>query len=96
MIIVIAIIASTSIEINHVYADCNADVDYDLALEESELVFTGTVTRLDNYDGPQKVTFFVHDIIKGEINTPKHVLENSGKIFLENDSIRGSSINVDY
>ena len=54
------------------------------------------MTRLDNYDGPQKVTFFIHEIIKGEIDTTKYILENLGKIFLENDSIRNSSVSVDY
>ena len=33
LIIVIVIVASTSIKINHVYADCNADVNYNLTLE---------------------------------------------------------------
>ena len=78
------------------YASCAAEIDYDLTLEESELVFTGTVTRLDNYDGPQRVTFFVHDIIKGEVDTPKFILENSELVFLENDTIMSSSVNVDY
>ena len=44
--------------IDQAFASCAKDVDYNLVLEESDLAFTGTVTRLDNYDGPQKVTFF--------------------------------------
>ena len=78
------------------YALCDADINYDSVLKQSDFVFTGTVTRLDNYDGPQKVTFFIHDIIKGEVKTPKHVLENYGKMFLENDTIGSSSVSVDY
>jgi len=96
IVIVIAVFASPLAWIDQTYASCAAEVDYDLTLTESELVFTGTVTRLDNYDGPQKVTFFIHDVIKGEIDTQKYILENSGLIFLENDSIRSSSVSVDY
>lgn len=82
--------------VDKAYASCVANVNYENALKESELVFKGTVTRLDNYDGPQKVTFLIHETIKGEIDTPKYILENSGKIFLENGLTRGSSSNVDY
>ena len=83
-------------EPQYAFASCAADIDYNAKLESSELVFTGTVARLDNYDGPQKVTFFIHDIIKGEVDTPKHVLENRGMIFLENDTVMSSSVSVDY
>lgn len=82
--------------VDKAYALCTPEINYDSKLKESELVFTGTVTRLDNYDGPQKVTFFIHELIKGEINTPKYILENSGLIFHENDSITSSSVSVDY
>ena len=95
-VIIIGVFASPLFLIDQAHASCNAELDYDLVLKESELAFTGTVTRLDNYDGPQKVTFFVHDVVKGEINTPKFILENSGLIFLENDTVVSSSVNVDY
>ncbi|WP_182126525.1 hypothetical protein [Nitrosopumilus sp. b2] len=78
------------------FALCAEEINYDAKLKLSELVFTGTVTRLDNYDGPQRVTFFIHDVIKGEVDTPKHVLENTRKIFYENDSVTSSSNDVDY
>lgn len=83
---------------DQVYASCMAEneINWNGVLSESELAFTGTVTRLDNYDGPQKVTFFIHDVIKGEVNAPKHVLENSELVFLENDTVMSSSVNVDY
>jgi len=81
---------------DEVHASCAAEVNYDLILKDSELVFTGTVDRLENYDGPQRVTFIIHDILKGEINTQKYILENSGKIFLENGLVRSSSNSVDY
>lgn len=35
-------------------------------------------------------------MIKGEIDTPKHVLENIGMVFLENNIIGSSSVSVDY
>ncbi|MCH7559867.1 MAG: hypothetical protein IIC67_00605 [Thaumarchaeota archaeon] len=95
-VIAIAVFVSPLAWVDQAHASCAAEIDYDLTLEESELVFTGTVTRLDNYDGPQKVTFFIHEVIKGEIDTQKYILENFGLIFLENDSIRGSSVSVDY
>ncbi|AJM93096.1 hypothetical protein [Nitrosopumilus piranensis] len=79
-----------------VFALCAAEVNYDSVESDSELVFTGTVTRLDNYDGPQKVTFLIHDVVKGDVNTPKHVFENTGMVFLENDAIMSLSTDVDY
>jgi len=96
LVIAIAVFVSPLALVDQAHASCAAEIDYDLTLEESELVFTGTVTRLDNYDGPQKVTFFIHEVIKGEIDTQKYILENSRLIFLENDSIRTSSVSVDY
>ena len=98
IIIVIAIALSipTTMWPEQAFASCVAEIDFDLVLEESELVFTGTVTRLDNYNGPQKVTFLVHDVIKGQINTPKFVFENSNLQFLDNDTIMTSSVDVDY
>jgi len=97
IIIVIAIVASvSSFGVDQAYAGCNSNVDYNKVLQESELAFTGTVDRLENYDGPQRVTFIIHEIIKGEIDTQKYILENSGLVFLENDSIRSSSNSVDY
>ena len=96
--IVFVSFAFSLIWFDQAYASCIAEneINWNAVLSESELVFTGTVTRLDNYDGPQKVTFIVHDVIKGEVNTPKHVLENSELVFLENDTIMSSSVNVDY
>lgn len=97
-IIVIAAFASPLVWFDQAYAMCVAEneINWNSVASESELVFTGTVTRLDNYDGPQRVTFFVHDAIKGEIDTPKYVLENTGMVFLENNTIRSSSVSVDY
>ena len=96
--IAVAAFAFSLIGLDHAYASCISEneIDWDAVLSESESAFTGTVTRLDNYDGPQKVTFLIHDVIKGNINTPKHVLENSELTFLENDSVMSSSIDVGY
>ena len=98
IIIAISALISPFVWSDQVYASCIADneINWDSVLSESEFVFTGTVTRLDNYDGPQRVTFFVHDVIKGEISTPKFVLENSELVFLDNDTVMSSSVNVDY
>ena len=97
-IIVIATFVSPLVWFDQDYASCVAEneINWNVVLSESELVFVGTVTRLDNYDGPQKVTFFIHKVVKGEIDTPKYVLENTGLVFLENDTIRSSSVSVDY
>jgi len=95
-IIILFVVSVLTLFNDQAFALCDAEINYDSKLKNSEFVFTGTVTRLDNYDGPQKVTFFIHDVIKGEINTPKHVLENSGKIFHGNDSVESSSVSVDY
>ena len=98
IVIVVATFAFPLVWFDQAYASCIAEseINWNSVLLESELVFTGTVTRLDNYDGPQRVTFFVHDVIKGEVDTPKFILENSELIFLENDTVMSSSVNVDY
>ena len=95
IIVSLALFAST-VWTDQAYALCAEEINYASKLKLSELVFTGTVTRLDNYDGPQRVTFFIHDVIKGEVDTPKHVLENTGKIFHDNDAVTSSSVSVDY
>ncbi|KAF6246367.1 hypothetical protein C6990_09580 [Nitrosopumilus sp. b3] len=87
---------ASGMEIKYAYALCTEEINYDAKLKSSELVFTGTVTRLDNYDGPQRVTFFIHDVIKGKVDTPKHVLDNTGKIFHDDDAVTSSSVSVDY
>ena len=94
--LIIALLALTPVTVPNASAMCAAEIDYDSVLKESELVFTGTVTRLDNYDGPQKVTFLIHDVVKGKIDTPKYVLENSELTFLENGNVMSSSVNVDF
>ncbi len=96
--IAFAIFAFPLVWIDQAFALCMAESEiiWDVVLSESELVFTGTVTRMDNYDRPQKVTFLIHNVIKGEANVPKHVLENSELEFLENDTVMSSSVNVDY
>ena len=98
IIVVVATFAFPLVWFDQAYASCIAEseINWKAVLSESELVFTGTVTRLDNYDGPQRVTFFVHDVVKGEVDTPKFILENSELVFLENDTIMSSSVNVDY
>ena len=45
LVIAIAVFVSPLVWIDQAYADCSAEIDYDLTLEESELAFTGTVTR---------------------------------------------------
>ena len=95
MIISMMLFTSTVLT-DQAYALCAEEINYDAKLKNSELVFTGTVTRLDNYDGPQRVTFFIHDAIKGDVDTPKHVLENTGMVFLENDTVMSSSTSVNY
>lgn len=96
MIAALAAVMTVPALSDQAYALCAEEIDYDLTLENSEFVFTGTVTRLDNYGGPQKVTFLLHDVIKGEINTEKFVFENSRMMFLANDTIGSSSLDVDY
>ncbi|MCV0391951.1 MAG: hypothetical protein K5790_01510 [Nitrosopumilus sp.] len=94
--LMITLFALTPLVIPNVSAMCAAEINYDNVLKESELAFTGTVTRLDNYDGPQKVTFLIHGVVKGEVNLPKHIFENNGMMFLENDTVTSSSVDVDY
>jgi len=77
------------------FALCDANVNYENALKESELVFKGTVTRLDNSGGPQKVYFDIHEVIKGEITGEKYVLENSGHV-IHDDIPESSSVSVYY
>ena len=95
IIISVALFTST-VFTDQAFALCAEETNYDAKLKSSELVFIGTVTHLDNYDGPQRVTFFIHDVIKGDVDTPKHVFQNIGKTFNENGSRTSSSIDVDY
>ena len=74
---------------------CAAPVDYVQAISESEYSFTGTVTFIDNSDGPQKVYFDVISVAKGDILDNKFVLENNN-IVRRGLSVSESSCDVGY
>lgn len=81
---------------------CAGDINYDQVLSDSELVFIGTVDRLENYDGPQRVYFIIHEVIKGEITDPISVNHYDGMLFHNsgltfNGDLKGmSSLDVEY
>lgn len=56
---------STSIIYDTHACSCLAPTDYVAAMAESEYVFTGTVTHIDNSLGPQKIHFDVMSVAKG-------------------------------
>jgi len=47
----------TILPFDSAFALCDANVSYENALKESELVFKGTVTRLDNSGDSKEITF---------------------------------------
>jgi len=82
--------------VHHSHAcSCSAPIDYFQATEESEYVFRGTVTDIDNSDGPQKVYFDVSSVSKGEIPNGVFVLENNNLIW-DGEFTRQSSCDVGY
>ncbi len=74
---------------------CSSPVDYVAATMESEYVFIGTVTHIDNSNGPQKIHFDVDSVVKGDISNSKFVLENTGKT-RQGDTRSESSCDVGY
>ncbi len=54
IIITVATFVSPLVWIDQAFASCMAEneINWNSILSESELAFTGTVTRLGNYDGP--------------------------------------------
>ena len=73
---------------------CTTPVDYLQALSESEYAFTGTVIRIDNSDGPQKVHFDVISVAKGDISGV-FVLTNNNLI-MNGEFTYHSSCDVGY
>jgi hypothetical protein len=74
---------------------CAAPVDYVQAISESEYGFTGTVTYIDNSDGPQKVHFDISSVVKGDILENQFVLENNNLV-RHGESVSKSSCDVGY
>ena len=73
---------------------CASSPDYLLATVESKHVFVGTVTRIDNSDGPQKVHFDVESVVKGNLGEV-YVLENRN-IINTGEFTHHSSCDVGY
>jgi hypothetical protein len=80
MIILLALSLSLFQIPNSYACSCAAPIDYFQALSESKYSFTGTVTQIDDSDGPQKVYFDVSGVAKGEIPNGVFVLENNNLI----------------
>lgn len=81
--------------IHDAYAcSCASPVDYVGVTMESEYAFIGTVTHIDNSDGPQKVHFDVSSVIKGDITDNTFVLENTN--IINGPSSMSSTCDVGY
>ncbi len=80
---------------NSVFASCTAEVNYSKLIEESQIIFKGTVVYIDNSPGPQQIHFDVHEVSKGEI-PERYILKNLEFVNFEDNSVTTSSINVDY
>ena len=65
---------------NSYACSCADPIDYFQALSESEYSFTGTVTQIDNSDGPQKVHFDVISVTKGDVPDGVFILANNNLI----------------
>ena len=80
-VIILLVLSLNLVQIPESYAcSCAQPVDYFLALSESEYSFTGTVTHIDNSDGPQKIHFDVISVAKGDIPDGVFVLSNNNLI----------------
>ena len=80
---------------NESYAcSCSSSPDYLLATIESKHVFIGTVTKIDNSEGPQKVHFDVESVVKGDLGDV-YVLENRN-IINTGEFTHHSSCDVGY
>ena len=73
---------------------CAIPVDYVAVTMESEYAFVGTVTHIDNSDGPQKVHFDVSSVIKGEIPGNTFVLKNTN--IINGPSSMGNTCDAGY
>ncbi|QLH06515.1 hypothetical protein [Nitrosopumilus ureiphilus] len=76
---------------------CASPIDYVQAVNESEYVFIGTVTNIDNSGGPQKIHFNVMSTIKGDISGNTFVLRNTNVASnSESIQVKNSSCDVGY
>jgi len=94
--IILLVLSLILFQIPKSYAcSCAAPVDYFQAMSESEYVFTGTVTNIDDSDGPQKVHFDVISVTKGDISDGVFVLANNNLI-RNGESTTHSTCDVGY
>ena len=92
--IIMAIVLFPIIQESHA-CSCAAPTDYVAAMMESEYAFIGTVTHIENSEGPQKVHFDVSSVAKGDIAENTFVLENSN-IISNGEFSSHSSCDVGY
>ena len=90
------ILGICTVPIPNSYAcSCASTIDYFQAIKESDYAFTGTVTQIDNSDGPQKVYFDVSSVAKGAIEDGSFILENNN-IIRHDEFTTQSSCDVGY
>lgn len=75
---------------------CNSDPDFLAVWAESDGAFQGTVMDVTQGEGPRKVTFDIHLVLKGSYPYGKYVLEDSSVVYLEWGAVRHSSCEVYY
>jgi len=82
---------------NSYACSCKSPADFSAALQESQYAFIGTVSDIDNNGGPQKVTFYVTQVFKGDIKDNNFVLRNLGLGFSDDHTqAMSSSCDVGY
>ena len=82
---------------NSYACSCASPTDFPAALQESQYAFIGTVSDIDNSGGPQKVTFYVTQVFKGDIKDNNFVLRNLGLGFSDDHTqSMSSSCDVGY
>lgn len=80
LLIIVLLLITSSIIQESFACSCATPVDYVQVVNESQYAFVGTVTQIENSDGPQKVHFDVSSVVKGDISDGKFVLENNNII----------------
>ena len=82
---------------NSYACNCVTPTDFPAALQESQYAFIGTVSDIDNRKGPQKVTFYVTHVFKGDIKDNNFLLRNLGLGFSDDHTkTMSSSCDVGY
>ena len=75
---------------------CASEIDYDKTLAEADSAFKGTVIKLEDGSGFQKVHFMIHSVQKGDLEEGYFIMTNVNLYFDENKTGMSNSCDPDY